>query len=345
MTVTVLVGGQFGSEGKGKIAGYLANEFQMAIRTGGPNAGHTVEWNGVFYKLQTLPCPVINENCILGIGAGGLIDLSILQREIKELRIQPKRLFIDPQAGIIDHHHVEQEISLKKEIGSTGKGVGAALVAKICRSGGIRLARDVPELQIYLGDIAKISNEIATSGGNLLLEGTQGFGLSLHHGIYPFVTSRDTTAGTLCSDAGISPYLVDEIIMVIRTYPIRVAGNSGPMFDEISWLTVTDESGSPELITENTTVTKKTRRVGRFDINMVKRATLINHPTQIALNFVDYIDHSNKGVSNYSELTYDTKKFIEMVEIETNTPITLIGTGPNYFNIIDLRKEKLLTNY
>jgi adenylosuccinate synthase len=133
--------------------------------------------------------------------------------------------------------------------------------------------------------------------------------------------------------------------MVIRTYPIRVADNSGPMHDEISWQVVTEESKSPTPISESTTVTKKTRRVGRFDMEMVKRAAMINRPTQIALNFIDYISYENKEKRVYSKLTNEAKRFIKLIETETGIPVTFIGTGPNRTHIIDLRSEKLLQGH
>jgi hypothetical protein len=98
LAVTVIVGGQFGSEGKGKIAAYLAPEIAMAIRTGGPNAGHTIEHEGDFCKLQSVPCAFINPSCTLALGAGAVIDESVLQAEINRLALAPSRLVIDPQA-------------------------------------------------------------------------------------------------------------------------------------------------------------------------------------------------------------------------------------------------------
>jgi adenylosuccinate synthase len=341
MSVTAVIGGQYGSEGKGKIVAYLANEFQMAIRTGGPNAGHTIEHQGVFYKLQAIPCTVINPSCQLAIGAGGVIDIEILEREITEHGVDVSRLIIDSQAAIIGPEHVAAELALKASIGSTGKGGGAAAAAKTQRAIGLKLARDISVLRCYLGDVAGTAHEVIAGGGRVLLEGTQGFGLSLHHGSYPYVTSRDITIGTLCGDAGISPRLLDEIIMVVRTYPIRVAGNSGPLYEEISWDLVTSESRSPSPISERTTVTKNIRRVGRFDIELVKRAVMINRPTQIAITFIDYIDHANAGVRCYSELTQSAKQFIERIERETQVPVTLISTGAHTAQIIDLRKDHL----
>lgn len=172
MSAEVLIGGQFGSEGKGKIAAYLAPEHDMAIRTGGPNAGHTLEHDGKIFKLQTIPCSFINENCLLAIGAGGVIDLDILRREVMECGITPERLLIDPQAGIIDQQHVQSEIDLKGRIGSTGKGVGAAVAAKTLRQPDFRLARDIEELYPYLGDVAKYANDFIDSEKKVFLDST-----------------------------------------------------------------------------------------------------------------------------------------------------------------------------
>lgn len=263
--------------------------------------------------------------------------MELLQREIEQFQVQPGRLLIDPLAAVIGSNDAVAEVPLIERIGSTGKGVGAATIAKIQRDGTVRLARDVPQLQPYLNDVATTINQFADWGKQILIEGTQGFGLSLHHGSYPFVTSRDTTAGTLCGETGLSPMAVDEIILVIRTYPIRVGGNSGPLNDEIDWLTVTKEAGAPQDIIERTTVTNRVRRVARFDLDMVKRAVMINRPTQIALTFIDYIDYVNHGKKSFDDLSPGAQKFLRWIERETATPVTLIGTGPLDEDIIDLR--------
>jgi adenylosuccinate synthase len=299
--ITALIGGQYGSEGKGKIAAYLAREISMSIRTGGPNAGHTIEDRGVLYKLQSIPCAFINPDCILAIGGGGVIEPNILRKEIEQCNITHDRLIIDPQAGIIDGVYIKSGRERTGRLGSTGKGVGPAVAAKALRETDFHTARDIPELQPYLGDVASSANRLLDAGKRICLEGTQGFGLSNHHGPYPFVTSRDTTVGTLCGDAGVSPLFIDEIIMVIRTYPIRVAGNSGPMYREIDWNILTQEVGSNEPIIERTTVTNKVRRVGRFDIELVKRAVMINRPTQIAITFADYLQREAKSLSHVLE--------------------------------------------
>lgn len=117
---------------------------------------------------------------------------------------------------------------------------------------------------------------------------------------------------------------------MIRTYPIRVGGNSGPLSNEITW----------KIVTERTTVTRKIRRVGRFNMEMVKCAVKINRPTQIALNFIDYVSYADHGKQTFDKLTNKSKNFIKIVEQETGVPVTLIGTGPRNADIIDLRKEK-----
>jgi adenylosuccinate synthase len=120
--ITVVIGGQFGSEAKGKVISFLADEFDMAVRTGSPNAGHTVfDDAGEIYKLQQIPATFLNKKCILCIGAGALIDPEILVNEIKKTGTK-KRIIIDPQAGIIEKKHAQAEKGIVASIGSTGKG-------------------------------------------------------------------------------------------------------------------------------------------------------------------------------------------------------------------------------
>ncbi len=313
----------------------------MSIRTGGPNAGHTFEYDSLIYRLRSVPCAVVNPDCVLGLGAGALIDPVVLFQEIQVCKLGADRLTVDRQAGIIADVHIAAEIELQARVGSTGKGVGAALSSKVMRDASFQLARDFDPLRPYLGSVARRANDVLQRSGIVCLEGTQGFGLSLHHGEYPFVTSRDTTAAALCSDAGVSPRFVTEIFMVIRTYPIRSGGNSGPLLNEIDWATVTRESRSTKAIVERTTVTQRIRRVARFDLDIVTRAAEINHPTQIALMFTDYFDSSNQGKRQLASLSLATQDFIRSIERELNVPVTLVGTGPGQHDMIDMRKEKL----
>jgi adenylosuccinate synthase len=338
MPLTVLVGGQLGSEGKGKIAAYLAKEYHMAIRTGGPNAGHTVEHEGQRYKVQSVPCGFINPHCLLAIGAGGLINMDLLVKEI-DMTGAEGRLIIDPHAAIIEPAHVLQERQALEAVLSTGEGVGAAMAHRVTRHPRLRLAKDVPELEAYIRPVWQLANKMLDEGAHIFLEGTQGFGLSLYHGDYPYVTSRDTTAGTLVADAGLSPRMVSDVVMVIRSYPIRAS--RGPLFEEIDWRTVTLESGSAAPITELTSITRRVRRVGRLDLQQLKKAVAINRPSQVALTFMDYVDIHAAGVSAYDQLGQRCHDFVAMLESELNVPVTLIGTGDAARDIIDRRSALL----
>jgi adenylosuccinate synthase len=331
--VTVVVGGQFGSEAKGKVISFLAHEFDLAVRTGSPNAGHTVLDGAEIYRLQQVPATFLNKRCILCIGAGALISPDILKSEVEKTKTR-ERLFIDSQAGIIEGKHLQQEGELVENIGSTGKGCGAALIDRIWRKD-FKLAKDVLKDEYQIADVSEIINKGIDEGKNILVEGTQGLGLSLYHGIYPHVTSRDTTAANFIAEAGISPLAVKEIILVIRTYPIRVAGPSGPLPYETSWADLSKKIGKE--VVEMTTVTGKVRRVAEFDIEIVKKAIQVNRPTQIALQFLNYVYPEDEDKTNWDDLTDASKKYIKALEKDFDVPITLVGTGSGSKSMIDRR--------
>lgn len=334
MPVTVIVGGQYGSEGKGKIAAYLAPRFQHSVRTGGPNAGHTVRNGSKTVVLRHLPCAVVSSGVKLYLGAGAVIDPKILMQEVADNKVGPERLSIDPCAAIISEAHLASEAGLVARIGSTGKGVGAAVAAKVLRETDLQLAKDVKELAPYIADVSGQLNAALKRKEDVLVEGTQGIGLSLHHGHFPHVTSRDVTAGTLCGEAGVGPAQVSSVVLVVRTYPIRVAGPSGPLEGEIDWPTVTEESGYTTPLIEFTTVTQKVRRVGRFDLQAVRRAAELTSATEIALTFADYLDASAFNCRDFPLLPLKIRDFIKRLEEGTEVPVSLIGTGPDTGSIV-----------
>lgn len=330
-SLTVVVGGQFGSEAKGKVVAHLAAGADLAIRTGAPNAGHTVVKDGRIHRLQQVPAAFVNPDCRLAIGAGALIDPDLLAREVRELDVLG-RLVVDEQAGLIEPHHAEAEDELVRQIGSTGKGCGAALADRVWRRG--RLARDA-ELGVELGNVSALANDVLDEGGRVLLEGTQGYGLSLYHGHYPYVTSRDTTAAGFLAEAGLSPLSVTDVVLVVRTYPIRVAGPSGPLPGEISWEELSRRAGRD--LVEMTTVTKKVRRVAEFDLEIVKRAVRANRPTQIALMFLDYLFPEDAGKDDWDELSEPAHAYVLKLERSLGVPVTLVGTGPEHEAMVDRR--------
>jgi adenylosuccinate synthase len=159
----------------------------------------------------------------------------------------------------------------------------------------------------------------------IVIEGSQGFGLSLlHGGYYPHATSRDTTAGTFLGEAGLSPIDVKDVTLVLRAHPIRVAGNSGPLLNETTWESIAKSAGLPQGYNELTTATKKIRRVGQFDPIMVRRAIEFNNPTRIVLNHFDYVD---PGVRE-RRFNVNALAFLKKVENDIGRDVDLVGTGP-----------------
>jgi len=178
------------------------------------------------------------------------------------------------------------------------------------------------------------------AGMRILLEGTQGTSLSLHHGDYPHVTTRDTTVSGCLADAGIAPSNVRKIIMVCRTYPIRVGGRSGKMAHEVDLAEIHGRSGIPleELErTELTTTTRRPRRIAEFDWLQFRDSVQLNGPTDIALTFVDYFDKGNRVAYRFEQLSDETISFVEEIERISGRPVTLLSTDFNWRNVIDRR--------
>lgn len=337
--VDSLVGLQWGSEGKGKIAGVLAHFYDAAVRTGAPNAGHTVEYNGKKYVMRSIPCGFGNPATKLFVGPGGLINLEVLAKELEQFPDGGKeilsRLYFDRNAGVISHADIEEEetVSMNSKNGSTAEGVGVAQAKKVLRRGDfqrIGATFNEPLFNERVTDVAMLLNSILNNGGAIMLEGTQGFGLCMNHGDYPFTTSRDVTAAALLSDAGLPPKSSRFVFGVMRTYPIRVAGNSGPMGDgrELSWADVSARCGAPEgAIVEKTTVTKRVRRVSEIDWAFMKRSAAINGPDGIFVNFIDYLDWSMHGATEWSQLTAPGRVFIDKIESTLGVPVLGVSTG------------------
>lgn len=345
--VDVLVGGQFGSEGKGNVAAYLAPEYDLLVRSGGPNAGHSVWKSGGTHVQHHLPSGTTESSAMILLTAGAVLHPGELLAEIEESQVNPDRLRIDPAAMIIEEEHRLREGELTKEIGSTGSGVGAATSDRIMlRSDPPLLARDVPELRPYITPAREILEEHYRRGAAIFVEGTQGTGLSLLHGLYPHVTSRDTTASGILAEAGIPPKRARRVVMVVRTYPIRVAdpvegnGTSGPLFKELTWEEISRRSGLElEALEkqEHTTRTKRLRRVGEFDWDQLLYASMLNSPTDIALTFTDQLDSRNVSARRFDQLTPESIQFIEEVEQVTGAPVSLISTRFHQRSVIDRR--------
>ncbi len=341
MPVSIVVGGQYGSEGKGKVAHYFAREMdaRFVVRCGGPNSGHTViDEQGRTRIFQQLPTAAILQDIKLAICSGSYIDLDILFREINQTNVGTGRLLIDPDAVIVTKEMKirEAQNGLIERIGSTGSGTGAAVAARVNREASLLFAKDIPELKPFMANVPEILRNALDHHERIIIEGTQGFGLSpLHARQYPYTTSRDTTTAAFLAETGLSPLDVDDVILAIRAFPIRVPGNSGPLTHEINWATVTSEGGHNHPIEEMTSVTKRVRRVARFDPGVVRLAIKINKPTRIVLNHLDYIC-SPIGEKHDKA----APMFVYKVEASLGKQIEYLGFGPN---IIEKRMHTLIS--
>jgi adenylosuccinate synthase len=332
MSCTIVAGGQWGDEAKGKICSYLAMTDQPAIacRAGlGPGAGHTVVFEGKTHKVRQTPSAFINRRTRLLLGAGVLINPAVLLQEVAALGLED-RIGIDPRASIIDPHHVEADRSdhhLSKTIASTGSGHGPCLAARAMRTA--RLAGEEPSLRPFLADVPAELNEALDRGKNVQVEGTNGYLLSVLYGTYPHTVGKDSTASTIAADVGLGPLRVTEVILTFKTFPTRVG--TGPFATEMP----KDEVQARGFI-EFGTVTNRPRRLGHFDFGLAREAARMNHPSDIAATFMDRIDPECRG-KTYGELSTGARDFLSRVEQACKTRVTFIGTGPDTFDIIDRR--------
>jgi adenylosuccinate synthase len=341
--ITIVMGAQYGSEGKGVIVSHLADKYDYHIRVGGPNAGHTMMHLGKKWKMQIVPCGWKNKNATLVIGRGGLIDPGLIKKEVNEImEVDPSivdRLKIDELTGVLSsrHRHIEGGVTgeFHFKIGSTGEGVGAARVARVNRDPNyFKQVKDIMhqvggdgwELsKMVIKNTPEMLNYVYDGGKQIMVEGTQGHGLSLIHGPWPYCTSHDCSATQMAADIGFSPRIIDEIIAVCRTYPIRVWGNSGPMHKEIDFDVISERMGRK--IEEKTTVTKKLRRIGEWDEKLFLEAVAVNRPTRIAVMFLDYLSPEDEAVQSYDALSDKSKEFIAHVEDLAGVPVDFACTG------------------
>lgn len=338
-TLQVVVGGQYGSEGKGAITHHLASQPhpgpKAVIRVAGPNAGHTaIAPDGTPWPLRTIPvAAVIPDDTQLIIAPGSEIDPDVLNHEITELTLaghDPRpRLHIDRNATVLNRHHreTEQRLDLTNELGSTSKGIGAARAARIMRQADLYGDLDPHRTE----DTRTRIDSILRHDGRIIIEGTQGYGLGLHTSNYPKCTSSDCRAIDFLAMAGISPWHpgIDnlQVYICVRPNPIRVAGNSGRLKDETTWAAL----GLP---VELTTVTRKPRRVGGWDDDLVWEAVQANGGPPVARLALTMADHrwpdiaGHEGTTAANDLPTDLRLFIEHVEDTSGAPVELVGTGP-----------------
>lgn len=335
---------QYGSTGKGLIAGYLAKRenYDTAICAFATNAGHTYidEERGIHVMTQQLPTAITSPTVrTILIGPGSAIHLETLKEEIARYAqyLEGKKVLIHPHAAVVEDYHAEFEMSDgRTKMGSTAKGVGEAYIERIRRNpqNPNTIGRRVSTRDPLYGMIATPEEyrDALAAAESVIVEGAQGFSLSMYHGQYPYTTSRDVTPWQVAADCGL-PYKWASYIKVIgtlRTFPIRVSnrdGSSGPHYPdqvELKW----EDIG---LNAELTTVTKLPRRIFSFSQTQLQEA--LWHcggywDTRLFLNFANYV--TDRALLD---------EMIAMIESPTkmnmNSPkVAWIGNGPDDKDVV-----------
>lgn len=326
-TATLICDLQFGSTGKGLIAGYLAERDKpdTVITAWSANAGHTfIDRGGRKFVHCMLANGIVSPNLrqVL-IGPGSQLDLHKLKREIEEckdiLLDRGATIYIHGSACVISERHVQEEAGPMTKIGSTKKGCGAALIEKIRRDPegrAITIAQMAdlreewstrmedwitPDIPCYIVDNAGWQ-QCLLDAEHIQIEGAQGYSLGLNSGFYPYVTSRECTPAQIVSDCAFPMQWVTRVVGTMRTFPIRVAnrydeqgnmvGYSGPGYPDQKETTF-EELGQ---VTELTTVTKLPRRIFTFSVEQTRQALMTVRPDEVFLNFVQYADPETLGV-------------------------------------------------
>lgn len=330
---------QFGSTGKGALAGYLAmqNKPDVVVTAWGPNAGHTfIDAEGRTYIHRMLANGIVSPNlkCVL-IGPGSVVDLDILAAEIISCKdhLRDIEIIIHPKAAIVTKEHVEIE-KRNVTIGSTMKGTGAAVIQRIVRDPfNINIADNmveipwIDELESQVGCeiwVSDVMYDVAIDRAECIqIEGAQGYSLSIYHGFYPYTTSRDVTPAQVLADCAIPFGIVPEVYGTLRTYPIRVSNRekdgeiftSGPCYSDQREMEWSDLGMAAEL----TTVTKLPRRIFTFSMEQLEAAVRQCNPTAVFLNFANYMDEDSFG-----DL---------MFQIDKVVPVKWAGYGPTIHDI------------
>jgi adenylosuccinate synthase len=422
----VVLGTQWGDEGKGKIVDLLASDMDAVVRfQGGHNAGHTLVIDGQKTVLHLIPSGILNEDAQCLIGNGVVVSLEALKKETESLESWGvdvrSRLGISPACPVImPYHelldHAREKAKGDKAIGTTGRGIGPAYEDKVSRRG-IRMSDlynpallsekleeamdfhnfvlgkyfDMQTLSfdrvlddaLQLGacfselitDVSGELHRLRTQGKRILYEGAQGSLLDIDHGTYPFVTSSNTTIGTVCTGAGVGPDAIDYVLGITKAYTTRVGSGPFPteLFDAIG-------AGIAKRGDEFGATTGRPRRCGWLDAVALRRAAHTNGISGFCVTKLDVLDgvetikvgiayrlngdlldvppqnvedwddldveyesfpgwqDSTRGITRYEDLPENAKSYLSAMEALSGAPVHMVSTGPD-------RKENIIIKH
>ncbi|MCI5052499.1 MAG: adenylosuccinate synthetase [Simkaniaceae bacterium] len=366
MTVKMIVGLQWGDEGKGKIIDVLSSAATHIVRgQGGHNAGHTVIVSGEEFHFHLIPSGILYEHTRCYLGAGVVIDPNHLRKEIAQLEERgipiKDRLFISPYSHVITQEHIDRDERENAHLGTTKRGIGPCYTDRAARTG-MRffdyLQKHEDPLSSYLAPVEQMLDDAYDAGEEILIEGAQGALLDLYFGTYPYVTSSNTIAAGVCLGSGLPPLALDQVIGVIKAYQTRVG--AGPFPTEEAFATPTE-------IREVGVSTGRDRRIGWFDAPLARFAIRRNGVNSLALTKLDILDSleeikicvaydfggerldfpppsledvkplyismpgwqtSTTGMRQFDELPENAQNYIRKLEELCKMPISLLSVGP-----------------
>lgn len=342
--ITIVVGAQYGGEGKGKVCSYLgaARDYKYVCRTGGVNSSHAVKFRNHFHRLRMLPASAVVGSSTYLYGAGSLIHIETLKREMRSLGVRDDQVVIDRRAGIVSEECVQAQRQDQRyeRIGSTLTGTGYATARRSMRE--LQLATDYPELALNLGDVSQVLYEANLEEMPVLVEGHQGAGLSNYHGDYPFTSSRDCTAAALLSEIGVGPRVNLDILLVAKLFPTRNHAGRLPnelSFEEATTLNIREKGGGSWGIPD------RQRRVAEFDWEDLRRAIILNSPSGIALTGFDYRFPEARGAQRLEALSSDARHYLEEFRERAGLDIDIVSTGPDVYDTIAIADRFKLQNF
>jgi adenylosuccinate synthase len=349
----LIIDAQWGSTGKGLLAGKLAvdREPDVVVCNFGPNAGHTFVLQDRKMMVQQIPTGFVSPALRhLLIGPGAIINPAILARELEQFPEARVHLQIHEHAAVVEPQDIEEEKGSLVHIGSTRKGTAAAAARKAARpvgdpAGPARVAREHADLLPYVVSVQQY-DAIIRDARVIQVESAQGVELSLDRGyFYPYCTGRNVTPERALDDVAVPMRYLRETCATLRTYPIRVGdefdatgnkiGTSGPVYPdmtELTWEEISSRMGQHVL--ERTTVTNKVRRIFSFSHDQFNHALWVLGSSSLFVNFCNYLDPGARADSvHYNEAL---RTFLEEVSITAaphESNVRWLGFGPTYADV------------
>jgi len=332
MPAIIVVDALWGDSGKGKVASYLAETrgAELCVRAGtGTNSGHSLHRGEAAFKTSQIPLAGLLSGAVLGIGSGVAVDPELVEAEA--VRYSPwdvrNRLRIDPRCPVILPEYREAEAAdrhFTEVIGSTLSGTGYTQAQACLRKA--PQARDIPSLEPYLADVARVVFDTCERGGTVVVEGSQGTQLSQGFSPdYPLCTSGNCTSMAAADDVGLNWRHIGEVVLVVKAAPSRV-GN-GPLPGELS----PEQQDNLGLAEYGVRTGRRRRKSLEMPWDLIDEAVRLNGPTALALTFCDHLE---PAIATTRVPGQAVRRLIADLEARTGVPVILLDCGKDYEDLV-----------